>query len=324
MNHYVLLRNSGHNQVFFQNSLPLALAELREMGLPLTACEAEELGGCSYLSFETETALTEENLQILSRCSSAYALFLKEGDLLRPVPLPDVQVFPRSLGTILKYSGKTNEIFTRMLLNLALAQGNIAPTGAKILDPVAGKGTTLFEGFALGADCYGVELQDKSASESYQHLKKFLEKGKYKHKGNNIRFSGANKSFTAKRYQLTSEGQQWEMVSGDSKYCRDLFSKEFFHLIVGDLPYGVQHGNQAGGKHRSPQQLLASCGGGWHHCLKKGGVLALSWNTLVFSRPQMCESLEKQGFTLLYDREDQRFLHQVDQSILRDVILAKK
>lgn len=324
MNQYAILRNAGHNQVYFQNSLPLAQAELELSALPLANLEEKILGGLSYLSFTTEELLSEENLKKISRLSFVYGLFQVENDLLRPLMLPDVQVFDRSLTTILKYAGKTNEIFTRFLCNLALAQGNFNPSGVKLLDPVAGRGTTLFEGFSLGCDAYGVEIQEKSVSEGYQHLKKFLEKGKHKHKTKTIRFSGENKSFTAKRYQIMTENQHFELISGDNKYIDQLFSQNFFHIIVGDLPYGVKHGNQASGLSRSPQQMIHSIGEKSYNALKKGGVLVFSWNTLVLSREKMVESLEKSGFSVCDEPIFQTLAHQVDASILRDVVVAKK
>lgn len=324
MNQYVILRSPGHNQVFFQNSGHLSIAEL-ELTLPSrTSAEECQIAGLSYLKFTTAEPLSPSDLEKVATLSATYGLFQQEGDCLRPILLPDPQVFHRSLGTILKYSGKTNEIFTRMLLNIALATGKQDYQGAKILDPVAGRGTTLFEAFALGADVYGMEIAEKSVSEGYQHLKKFLEKGKHKHKTNSIRFSGPNKSFTAKRYTIDCDKQHFELVSGDSKYCEELFSQNFFHAIVGDLPYGVQHGNHSGGLSRSPAQLLATCGQAWYKCLKKGGVLVLSWNTLVLPKEKLWEILEKQGFQIQKEAPFDGLGHPVDNSIFRDIVVAKK
>lgn len=342
MNHYALLRNPGHNQVYYQQSAPLALAELRLSSLEVEQLRLEDCCGLSYLCFQTKAPLEEAQLEEIARNSSLLGLFATEGDALeklQPIALPNIQVLDRSLGTILKYSGKTNEIFTRFLLNIAFSQGNFSPKHCKVLDPVAGKGTTLFEAFALGCDVYGVEYQEKAVQEGFLHLKKFLEKGKYKHKCDSRRFSGENKSFTAKRnsIQLSLKQQadpknpnsqefqrEFMLVSGDSKYCHQLFSPNSFHVLVGDLPYGVQHGNQAGGISRSPAQLLSSCGKSWHKVLKKDGVLVLSWNTLVYPREKMEEALERAGFQVQHSEALSALQHPVDASILRDVVVAKK
>lgn len=324
MTSYALLRHPGHNQVYFKNSAPLALQELQLANLPIQQLELTELAGISYLCFSSPEPLEEAQLEIIARLSSTYGLFEQTGDTLRPILLPNPQVLDRSVATILKYQGKTNEIFTRMLLNIAFSQGNISPKYATILDPVAGKGTTLFEAFSLGADVYGVEVQEKSVVEGHAHLKKFLEQGKLKHKTSSMRVSGPNKSFTAKRHCIDMGEQHFELVSGDSKHCSDLFSANFFNLIVGDLPYGVQHGNQAGGKHRSPAQLLTTCLRGWHKVLKPQGILALSWNTLVLPREQMEQYLNQYKFQVLSNDCLSNLAHQVDASIQRDIILAKK
>lgn len=327
--HYAILRHPGHNQVYFQASAPLSLMELQLLNLPLQNPKLEDISGLSYLSFSMDAPLTDSQMEAVARLSSTYGLFTKEGELLRPVTLPDPQVHHRSVGTILKYQGKTNEIFTRMLLNIGYAQGNIHPTHAKVLDPVAGKGTTLMEAFSLGSDVYGVEVQEKSVVEGQAHLKKFLEQSKTKHKTGSIRVSGPNKSFTAKKHTIDvavspEKNQHFELIAEDSKYCGSLFSADFFHLIVGDLPYGVQHGNQAGGKHRSPAQLLTSCLRGWQKILRKKGVLVLSWNTLVLSREKMVDLLEKNGFSEVVHQDFPNMEHRVDASILRDVIVARK
>lgn len=324
MIHYAILRNPGHNQVYFHSSLPLAQAELAICPLPLTNLEEKNLGELSYLTFSTEKVLSQEQLRKISLLSFVYGLFQVENDCLRPIILPEIQVFDRSLGTILKYPGKTNEIFTRFLLNLALFEGNFHPEEVKILDPVAGRGTSLFEAFSLGSDVYGLEIQEKSVSEGYQHLKKFLEKGKHKHKTKTIRFSGENKSFTAKRYQIDAGNQHFQLVSGDNKYLDQVFTHENFHIIIGDLPYGVKHGNQAGGLSRSPSQMLQSMGRKCHKVLRKDGILVFSWNTFVLSREKMEEILLKSGFVLAENQNLKNLEHQVDASILRDVIVAKK
>lgn len=324
MKTYHILRNPGHNQVYFKHSAHLCEKELLLSGLPLKNVQETVLGGLPYLSFQKEADLETPQLEVLSRLSFLYGLFQAEGQLLAPMSLPDPQILDRSITSILKYSGKTNEIFTRFLLNLALSQINAPLSQVKLLDPVAGRGTTLFDALSLGASAYGIELQEKSVSEGYQHLKKFLELEKIKHKTNTIRFSGPEKRFTAKRYSIQLESQQFELICSDSKEAKALFPKETFHIILGDLPYGIQHGNHSGKLQRSPAQLLSTCAPSWREVLKPQGVLLLSWNTLVFSRAKMEETLAQAGFQILKNDHLLALAHQVDASILRDVVLAKK
>lgn len=324
MKNYVILRTPGHNQVYFQNSATLSQEELALTGLPLTHIQEKSLGGLSYISFSAEEELSPTHLEALSRLSFLYGLFQESQGQLTPVLLPDPQVLHRSLSTILKYSGKTNEIFTRFLVNLAFSTANIHPKEGKLLDPVAGRGTTLFDGLSLGASCSGVELQEKSVTDGYNHLKKFLEVEKIKHKTGSIRVSGAGKSFTAKRHTVDFNSQHFELICGDSKYTNQLFSKETFHVVVGDLPYGVQHGNHAGKLQRNPAQLVGVCAPGWREVMKPQGVLVLAWNTLVLPRDKMEETLQRAGFQVLKNDHLTNLAHQVDASIQRDIVVAKK
>ena len=97
-------------------------------------------------------------------------------------------------------------------------------------------------------------------------------------------------------------------------------------MIVADLPYGVMHGSRTGEANlsRSPLQLLRSAIPVWTQLIQPGGTIGISWNTHVASRPRpsrssrttVCGSARVAG----YDG----FAHWVDQSIDRDVLVARK
>ncbi|MFI3249993.1 MAG: DNA methylase, partial [Eubacteriales bacterium] len=260
----------------------------------------------------------------MARLSSTYALFRVEegGKTLFPVELPNPYLYDRSLTTILKYKGKTNEVFTKMLVNLALFTANIEPEGAKLLDPVAGRGTTLYEGFGLGMSVYGTEVYEKNVQESVQFMRKFLEKGKIKHKTSKLHVRGENRSFSAQKHMIEAKSGHFELIFGDCRYCDKLFSKQFFHVIVGDLPYGVLHGSEAGGRSRSPFQLIEESASGWHKILRKKGALVLSFNSHVITRKKLIEILEGKGFAVKKEGGYENLAHSVDASIMRDVVVA--
>ncbi len=226
-----------------------------------------------------------------------------------------------------------------MLINAALfASGDCTPVGKRLLDPVAGKGTTLFEGLVYGMDVYGVEVGGRAVSDACRYLQKYLQMNKYKHSMKTERVSGERKSFTAERrhFELArgreeakrGEYRVFEMVAGNSCYAGQLYKKSSFDVIVGDLPYGVQHGNVTNEGQskltRSPADLLRTCLPAWRDVLKTGGTVALAWNVNVLPRPAAEQLLEEAGFTVLHGGAYDRFQHRVDQAILRDVILAKK
>ncbi len=76
-----------------------------------------DIGGVPYVTF-TAPALSGHDVAQLSNLSVLYALFEIHDDLLRPVPLRRLDVFDSDLLTIQKYSGKTNELFTKLILNV--------------------------------------------------------------------------------------------------------------------------------------------------------------------------------------------------------------
>src|SRR5207237_5271982 len=104
-------------------------------------------------------------LSRLAATSEIYEYFDALGDvqgpLLQPLEPQFTPFVPLEMAEIRRYKGKTNEVFTRVLLNIALFAG--AYTGKfserlRILDPLAGGGTTLFVALAAGYDDFDVEI----------------------------------------------------------------------------------------------------------------------------------------------------------------------
>lgn len=354
---YAILANPGHNRVYFDASRNLSLAELTIAGKAFsTVCEnfrREEIEGIPYYMMDAAETLSRREVGILSRLSFCYAIFTaetsKNGEkILRPVSKVDEAFFPPSVSSILKYSGKTNELFTRTMLNAALYSSDFLGEGERIrlLDPISGKGTTLYEGLVCGFDVSGVEIGEKTVHEASVYFKKFLESEKWKHSYSAEKLSGENKSYRAKahRFQFAPGKEDYKdaakirnltMVAGDSRFADRYFKKNSFHLIAGDLPYGVAHGNVAGewrsaaGKTsnsltRNPKELLCACLPAWRKVLKPGGAVALSWNTFVLPKREMAEVLEQNGFAVLTGGPYDMFEHRVDQAIKRDIIVARK
>lgn len=343
MNQYALLLNPGHNRVYYKASQQLSAVEFSIVAQTMDCAPFEVQGkllaGVYYLVFSAQGELSQKDLEKIARLSFVFALYQVEGELLRPLLVPQVDLTGINIGSLLKYTGKTNELFTRMMINVAVSSCAMPePERVMLLDPIAGKGTTLFEGLTMGFDCCGIEIGDKAAAEGYHYLKKYLEIEHIKHTTNLQKQSGANKSFTAKHYAVdlaknkedfkNHREQHWEIVSGNSIYADQFFGKNKFHVLVGDLPYGVQHGNVTAEKQtsltRSPKELVQACLPAWKNVLKPGGVLALAWNTFVFPKEQFATLLEQAGFQVLLEGPYDQFAHRVDNSIMRDVIVARK
>ena len=115
-----------------------------------------------------------------------YALFELEGQLLRPVAVPAAERLDDDLVTVQKYAGKTNEQFTRLLLNVTVASSAAAPRltrgGLVVLDPLCGRGTTLNQALLTGHDAIGVEQDGKDVEAYATFLRTWLERKRLKHK----------------------------------------------------------------------------------------------------------------------------------------------
>lgn len=345
---YAILYNPGHNRVYFETSLKLSISEFSIVSQNLTtACtniERQNLFGVDYLTFETKEALSAEDEKKIFDLSFIYALFqletIGEEIYFKPVRKNREDFVDEGIGAILKYTGKTNEIFTRMMINVAAASctGGKENTPVRLLDPIAGKGTTLYEGLVKGYDVYGIEIGDKVVKESYHFLKKFLEMAKYKFDSSIIKVSGPNRSFSALRHTFVTAKTKEdfknkntriiEMVAGNSMYASQYYKKNFFDIIVGDLPYGVQHGNVTTEKQssltRNPSELLKACLPSWKEVLRPGGCIVLAWNSNVLPKMKMEQFLEEQGFEVIREGAYSEFEHRVDQAILRDIVTARK
>lgn len=330
---YWILPHPGISAVFFEASETLSQAELtlclRTLETPCGAARAQTVAGTRWYCFDAGDVLQASDLRRLSRLSSLYALFLRCGDLLRPVEAAPERFFGEDLSAILKYAGKTNALFTRLMLHIAsLSLPGSPDRPIRLLDPVAGKGTTLYEGLMRGWDVSGVEVVSKAAHEAAVYFQKYLETEKYKHKLQKVKSYGAPTwqiAFARDKETLKSSPGHFTMVAGDSREAVRYFGKAAFDIICGDLPYGVAHGNIAGAAlSRSPKGLLHACLPAWNAVLKNDGILALSWNTFVFSTVDMEETLARHGFLCLRDAPYDSLAHRVDASIRRDVAIAAK
>jgi SAM-dependent methyltransferase len=341
---YAILQNPGHNRVYFQAARKLAHLEftlaVNKLNTPVCNIREELIGGIPYLCFGTESPVTDSDRIWLSRLSFMYALFRLEklnGDIvLQPLAKERSYFFDDDeISSMLKYNGKTNELFTRMMMNTAIfcAEYDISE-GFTILDPLCGKGTTLFEGLLYGFHVYGVELDDKMVHEAYIFLKKYLEKARYKHTTHIERVTVNNN--TAQRYRIELSRNKSDeksgkilnvdMVAGDTRNTSYYYRKNSVHIIIADLPYGVQHSSKNNKKDfsRNALPLLNEALPEWYKVLKPGGVMALAWNLFLIPRKEMESVLKTHGFILPEGEVFSQFTHRVDQAIERDVIIGMK
>lgn len=339
---YLILQNPGHNRVYYKYSNKLALAELKiscsKLSINTHSHKIEEIQGIRYLSFQSESVLKNSDLLIVSKLSFIFALFEQtENNLLKPIKLGFENYLDEKISSILKYQGKTNELFTKMMLNIAVIIGDFNDNSINILDPICGKGTTLFEASIFGYNAYGVEINKKSTHEAITFFKKFLEKEKIKHKQEKKQVFGTNKNNSVMieefEYGISKDDFKKNplslgIITGNTQELDKYFPSENFHAIVGDLPYGIQHSNKDKGiknsPTRNPIELINESISAWYKVLKTAGAVVLSWNSLVMKKEEIAKVFEDNQFEVLTDEPFNSLEHRVDNSIRRDVFIAKK
>jgi SAM-dependent methyltransferase len=325
--HAMLLLPSA-NRVYADAAVGLTLAELSVFNdtvleSALSHLEATSIAGVPYVTFTA--ALSEAHVAHLARASAAYALFALEGDLLRPIPLPSPDRFDDDLVTIQKYAGKTNEQFTKLLLNVTvLASGADPSAHLRVLDPLCGRGTTLNQALMYGHDAAGIDLDGKDFEAYAAFIQTYLKRKRIKHRIH-VGPVRREKRTVAKRLSATIErgatALELDVVHADTTKAREFHKPGTFDVIVTDAPYGVQHGSRtvAAGLRRGPLELLTAAAPVWATLLRPGGGLGLAWNTHVASRDDAAAVLTDAGLTVL---PLEGFRHRVDQSITRDILVA--
>lgn len=329
---HLMLRHPSANRVYAGESARLSAAEL-ELTCPFaTHVEEVALAGVGYLGFDAADLGAEELARLASQ-SSAFALFRTVDDALRPIELPRVDALDDDLVTIPKYQGKTNEQFTRLLLNVTMSAVIREPSGRRqVLDPMAGRGTTLSTALMAGHDAYGVEADTKAFELMASFYKTWLRRKRIKHSAEVTGVRRDGKSI-GKRFDatITTESGALTLTSftGDTRTSAELYGRKKFDAIVTDAPYGVAHGSTSdvlstGKKDRTPTGLLRQAIPVWSRQLMHGGAIGISWNTFGLPREDLAEMFDNSGLIVCEDGAWERFAHRVDSAIKRDIMVAVK
>ncbi len=206
---YAIMLKPNSNIPFFEELTRMCQYEAKIMfdaiGIRGKEMEVVRIGKGYFLEFDSEEALNERQLVHIGRLSFFYTLFEMNEDWMKPVEFEDAAYFTEDLSVRLKYTGKTNETFTRMMMNVALySTKHWDRERLDILDPVSGKGTTLFEGLVMGANVYGAEKSKTSVNEMQNYLLRYLKEGRYKHQPEPARLKAtARPSVNPSRFRCT-------------------------------------------------------------------------------------------------------------------------
>jgi SAM-dependent methyltransferase len=329
MSRYALLLAPSANRVYADQAARLSLAELAAFRPVLTSeisdIGIERRGGVEYLSFAGE--LAARDISYLSNLSAAYALFEVVGDLLRPVELSPLARYDSDLITIPKYAGKTNEQFTKLVLNLTLLgsgfAGRMLDGGLTVLDPLCGRGTTLNQALMYGFDGIGIEIDGKDVEAYKLFLQTYLKRKRMKHTADLVPVRRQGRR-AARRLEVTLAPskddhkagaiQKITVLQADTTQLDGLLRGGVADILVTDLPYGVAHGSydDQGGITRSPLDLLERAVPHWLPLLRPGAALGLSWNVKVARRELAEDILLANGLDLV-----------AQEPLERDVIIAR-
>lgn len=284
------------------------------------------LGGVAYVVADVEM-LDDHDRVVLSNLSAGRALFeLESNRRLRPIDLAAIAAVPDDIITIQRYGGKTNEQFTHLLFNvtvcnsLAVARRTTRP---RVLDPVAGRGTTLNRALVAGYDALGVERSSSDVEHYRTFLTTWLRNHRIQHRSERERVRKGPAAGTERYSWFLRDGPTATMITADTTNTDVVIPAGSVDAIVGDLPYGVRHRSAAAGSdaERSPGALVTDALPAWRRVLRPGAAVGLAWNTKTLPRDELHHMLVDAGLEPI--ELARSFAHEVDRSIHRDLIVAR-
>lgn len=299
---------------YFADAIDVAAAEL------MAVCPVEgdvvEQGGLTFFRVDAD----KRQVRQLARLSFVQGIFEDTGDGLHIVDADPNFLLHEDLVYGAKYRGKTNELMTQLALNVALAHCHTdAMKKGKplsLLDPMAGRGTTLLWALRYGLNAKGVEVDRAAPDDLHRHIKKQskLHKIKHQHQSGVV---GTRKDSKGTYQHYTFGDVSLRLLTGDAQKTPTLVAQQKFDLVVSDLPYGVQFKGQ---KERSPFSVVERCAKGWVASMREGASLVLVFNSYQPKRDDLIGLFEHHGL----DAQPFEAPHRMSESIVRDVVVFQK
>ena len=257
-----------------------------------------------------------------SPASRAFELFeLLEGPLLRPLDPDFLPHVPVEMAEARRYKGKTSDVFSHVLLNLALFAGAFAERctdALRVLDPLCGGGTTSSSRSPTATTRSG--STQRADVESTAALRRGLlqggadplQRGQGAH-----RRGGPRWRFEAGPRTTSACSRSWRATRARRPaHLHGVPGGARVHAIAGDLPYGIQHDGEV-------TALLREALPAWAELLLPGGAVALAWNATRLARARVTELVAAAGLEVRDDGPYAELAHQVDRVIKqRDVVVA--
>ena len=333
-----------HANARYQNeAVNLARTELRLM-LDRVAPDATVAEGDApdmpSLAVEFPLEPDAATIGALRKHSLLYGLFEARDGLLRPVAGRCPARVGSDLPAILKYKGKTNELFLQLLINVALYAGDYWDREGErlsLLDPMCGRATGLFVAANNGWDAVGADVDRNDLKEAERFFKRYLEYHRFKHAvTRESRTLEKGRAAPLCRFEYAPDARAFReggartlsLVNLDATLAAEALGKDAFHIVACDLPYGVRHDAQLsrGADRRGNwlETLLAKALPDWRAALKPGGTVAVSFNAQNFSLVRVRDLMVRSGFEVMQGGAYDEFAHWVEQAITRDIAVCRK
>jgi hypothetical protein len=306
---------------------PIELS-LSPLMTPLNSIKPVKLCRYEYLKFPVdENAIDSRFLYELENMSMTSSFFFyfdsivsEKGPFMKPLDIPNNHKISYDLVMTRRYKGKTNEMFTHFMCNIARFSSKFSDFkwhDLRIFDPLAGGGTTLFTALYLGAEAAGVEKDSKDILSTVTFLKQYTREQKIPCVFKEERLKKSNKKYW---FTIGADKKKCLIVNGDTIDSPELISGiKRPHFIVTDLPYGIQHGGKI-------TELVENAVPLWVSTILPGGTIVMSWDSTRFSRKEMITLLEgTPSINILEGDIYEKMAHRVDRVIKeRDVIVMRK
>lgn len=289
---------------YYDDVLAVALAELGAV-FPGASATPETRGPLALVDVD----LPETEAPRLAGLSWVQAVLSANGDGLVVLEADPGFVLPDDLVWGAKYRGKTNELATLMALNVARAA--CAHPAGTVLDPMAGRGTTLLWGLRTGLESWGIEREASAIGDLQRHLKKQTKLHRIKHT-----LTQGGRAAGAFLDLRVGDGRL-RLITGDTREAPELLQRKRFDLVVTDLPYGVQHTGPNGT--RDPLTVLKASAAGWAASLVPGGAMALLFNRNLPRRDALIAAFAPTGLEVLPFEAP----HRMSESIVRDLLVLR-
>ncbi len=304
----------------------LAPHELRlsPVGRKIGALQPVTLGGQAYLECELRQDLDERDRYELGCLAMTSAFFLSyaevggvPGPFLQPIETGFAPALPVEMAMTRRYRGKTNELFTHFLCNFARFSSAFASepwSNLRAFDPLSGGGTTLFT-----APCWGPRPQAWSRATRTSSRPRPLcassraSSASAKEKQERLRKLGWRWTFELG----AAPGRRCVLALGNTQDSAALIAGFKPHLIVADLPYGIQHS----------RPLIDLLGGGLPVgvALPVGGCLVMAWMQQLQPRGDGQLVSAETSLDVLERSPYEALAHRVDRVIKqRDVLVARR